>query len=41
MSFASDVKDEISRIELSDDLKKARLCGLLQSLASLTISSKI
>ena len=39
MSFASDVKDEISRIELSDDLKKARLCGLLQSLASLTISS--
>ncbi len=39
MSFASDVKDEISRVELTDELKKARLCGLLQSLASLTISS--
>ncbi len=50
MSFASNVKDEITRVkmldrntkeevELPDNLKKARLSGLLQSLASLNISN--
>lgn len=50
MSFASEVKSEISRIkwldketdcekQLPDNLRKARLSGLLQSLASLNISN--
>ena len=40
MSFASDVKDEISRVQLDDNQTKARLSGIIQSLASLSISNK-
>ena len=40
MSFASDVKNEISRVQLDDNQTKARLSGIIQSLASLSISNK-
>ncbi len=39
MSFASDVKDEITRLQLDEDPKRGLLSGLLQSLASIGISS--
>ena len=39
MSFTSDVKEELSRIELSDNTKRAQLSALLQILASINISS--
>ncbi|MGN1398444.1 MAG: DNA-binding protein WhiA [Erysipelotrichaceae bacterium] len=40
MSFASDVKDEISRVQLDDNQTRARLSGVIQALASLSISNK-
>ncbi len=39
MSFASKVKDEITRLELEKDPKRGLLSGLLQSLASIGISN--
>ncbi|MGI6509951.1 MAG: DNA-binding protein WhiA [Erysipelotrichaceae bacterium] len=40
MSFASRVKDEITRLQLDEDHKRGLLSGLLQSLASIGISNK-
>ena len=39
MSFASRVKDEITRLQLEKDPKRGLLSGLLQSLASIGISN--
>ncbi|MBR0137164.1 MAG: DNA-binding protein WhiA [Erysipelotrichaceae bacterium] len=38
MSFASEVKEELSRAELEDHAAKARLCAMVQLLSSLSIS---
>ena len=39
MSFTSDVKDELARIELADDNKKAQLSAAVQILSTLSLSS--
>ena len=39
MSFASRVKDEITRLQLTEGPKRGLLSGLLQSLASIGISN--
>ncbi|HQB32903.1 MAG TPA: hypothetical protein PLI19_06180 [Erysipelotrichaceae bacterium] len=39
MSFASRVKDEVTRLQLDTSSRKGLLSGLLQSLASIGISN--
>jgi DNA-binding protein WhiA len=39
MSFASDVKDEVSRIELEPKIRNARLSALIQFLAAIDLTS--
>lgn len=39
MSFTSEVKEGVIRNELSESARKAQLCGIVQQLASMTISS--
>lgn len=39
MSFSSDVKEEVARVELPDNCKKAQLSAILQLLASIGITS--
>jgi len=41
MSYASDVKEEIARIELSDDSKRAQLSALVQCLGTFGFSSGV
>ena len=40
MSFASEVKDEVARLEISDDAKKAELSAILKLLSVISISSR-
>jgi len=40
MSFSSDVKEEVARVELPDNCKKAQLSAILQLLASIGITSE-
>lgn len=39
MSFASEVKEELARVELDDQLVKGRLCAMVQLLSSLSLAS--
>ena len=40
MSFASQVKEEVARLEVNDDAKRAELSAILKLLSTLNISSR-
>ena len=40
MSFASDVKEEVARLEINDEAKKAELSAILKLLSVISISNR-